>query len=179
MIAANEARALQQAVFTVLPGTESMTRMVWTGSELVPSTDNPNDDDAPSVYAGFDGQGQFTGFAIPGEGTGFQDIHQVLYSYDPLHKQIVGFHVLNSKETPGLGDKIYKDDAFQENFRALSVEPRIRPVAHGSKTNPNEVDCITGATISSKAVVKILNAANESWLQRLPTTVQPPNQEGR
>ena len=64
-------------------------------------------------------------------------------------------------------DKIIFDDHFKANFDALAVEPTIEPVKKGKKTSPNHVDCITGATISSEAVVKILNKGNEQWLELL------------
>jgi hypothetical protein len=38
----------------------------------------------------------------------------------------------------------------------------------GHGTAPNEVDAITGATISSTAIVRILNNANTVWRPRLP-----------
>jgi Na+-translocating ferredoxin:NAD+ oxidoreductase RnfG subunit len=63
-----------------------------------------------------------------------------------------------SRETPGLGDKIYKDPKFVAEFHGLAVEPAIKLIkGHGEAAN--EVDAITGATISSKAVVRIVNQA--------------------
>jgi electron transport complex protein RnfG len=47
------------------------------------------------------------------------------------------------------------------------VDPEIVAVKKGTKTQPNQVDAITGATISSKAVVRIINEANQRWLERL------------
>jgi electron transport complex protein RnfG len=74
-------------------------------------------------------------------------------------------------ETPGIGDKIVKDAAFLENFRALEAKPNatgdglenpIVLVKTGEKNNPWEVDAITGATISSKAVVRMLNETSQA-----------------
>ena len=62
------------------------------------------------------------GFAIPGSEPGFQDIIGALYGYEANGQTIIGFEVLESKETPGLGDKIFKDPDFQTNFTALKVE---------------------------------------------------------
>ncbi|MEW8139698.1 MAG: FMN-binding protein, partial [Candidatus Thiodiazotropha endolucinida] len=99
-------------------------------------------------------------------GPGFQDTIRLLYGYQPKQRKVVGMEILESRETPGLGDKIYKDAEFVSNFDALSVEPEIVTVKRGAKAAPNEVDAITGATISSKAVVRIINQANQQWLQR-------------
>jgi electron transport complex protein RnfG len=96
---------------------------------------------------------------------------------------------LESKETPGLGDKIEKDAGFHANFAALDVSltddfsaPRntIITVKAGHKKNPWEVDGITGATISSRAIGNILAAStrqtvplifkNKSILEKSGTT---------
>ena len=79
----------------------------------------------------------------------------------------MGMEVLESKETPGLGDKIFKDMEFVGAFRDLAVEPEVVVTKKGS-TGDNEVDAISGATISSKAVVRIINQANARWLGSLP-----------
>ena len=75
--------------------------------------------------------------------------------------------VLESRETPGLGDKIYKDAEFVRAFSALSIEPEIMAVKKGTSSMPNEIDAITGATISSKAVVRIINEAHAAWSEKL------------
>jgi electron transport complex protein RnfG len=104
------------------------------------------------------------GYAIPADGSGFMDTIKLIYGFDPTRRVIVGMAVLDSRETPGLGDKIITDSEFHENFVALVVEPEIDAVKKGKKTAENQVDCITGATISSEAVVSILNRSTQRWL---------------
>ena len=83
--------------------------------------------------------------------------------------------ILESRETPGLGDKIYKDMAFVGNFTELSIDPTIVVVKKNTRSQPNEVDAITGATISSKAVVRIINETQAIWSDRLPPSgAEPP-----
>lgn len=171
-IRANKARALREAVFQVLPGSERMERRVWTGEALAPAAEDPVPGE-PSVYAGFDGTGRFVGWAIPAEGAGFQDTIRLLYGYVPEREEIVGMRVLESRETPGLGDRILKDPAFVAEFEGLAVEPRVESVKGGGDA-PNQVDAITGATISSEAVVEIINGGNDAWLPRLPEAVPVP-----
>ena len=55
------------------------------------------------------------------------------------------------------------------SFDDLSIDPQVVAVKKGSKAAANEIDAITGATISSKAVVRIINQANARWHQRLGT----------
>jgi electron transport complex protein RnfG len=81
--------------------------------------------------------------------------------------------VLESKETPGLGDKIIKDLEFVGSFRDLAVDPELVAVKKG-RTHENEVDAISGATISSNAVVRIINESNARWLERLPDPASAP-----
>jgi len=71
--------------------------------------------------------------------------------------------VLDSKETPGLGDKIYKDKAFVEQFFKGPATPLKGVKIGAGKGLPNEVDTITGATISSTAVINIINHGLQEW----------------
>ena len=170
-IQANQARELREAVFKVLPGTERFQEMVFVEGKLV-ETELDADE---VVYAGYDQGDELLGYAIPGEGAGFQDTIKIIYGYQPDQRIIVGMEVLESRETPGLGDKIIKDAAFRGNFLELSVDPEIIPVTE--KGAPNEIDTITGATISSKAIANILNTTNERWLPRLDASKPKDQQE--
>ncbi|MBJ20861.1 MAG: hypothetical protein CL933_15750 [Deltaproteobacteria bacterium] len=165
MIEANRAAALREAVFRVVPGSKAMQRLVVKGGTLAVAGDKES---GASIYAAYDDTGKFVGYAVPGQGSGFQDTIRLIYGFDPASKRVVGMDVLESKETPGLGDKIYKDEAFVAGFSKLAIEPEIVVVKNGTKSKDNEVDGITGATISSKAVVKIINAGNDTWQKRLP-----------
>ncbi|MBD3334912.1 MAG: FMN-binding protein [Candidatus Eisenbacteria bacterium] len=177
MIKANQARALRQAVFQVVPGSEAMQKLVVRDGRLVIEPEGGAEDE-PGIYAAYDANGGFLGYAIPSEGSGFQDVIKLIYGYDPSEKRVIGMQVLESRETPGLGDKIFKDQDFIAEFRDLAVEPRVEAVAKGTAAAPNEVDAITGATISSKAVVKIINQGNDQWLPLLPEQAPPLEREG-
>ena len=120
-----------------------------------------------AVFGGYDEDGKLVGYAIPGAGPGFQDIVSLLFGYLPDVRKVVGMEILESRETPGLGDKIYKDLEFVANFHDLAIDPEIVAVKKGRKAAPNEVDAITGATISSKAVVRIINESKRVWASRL------------
>ena len=165
-ITANKARELREAVFKVLPGVSQMQALVYRDGELV-VVEKPEKDE-PVVYGGYDEQSAFVGYAMPGAGPGFQDTIGLLYGYRPDEKIVVGMEILESRETPGLGDKIYKDDDFVGNFAQLAVDPGIVLVKAGRAAD-HEVDAITGATISSRAVVRIIDGALEDWIDVLPT----------
>lgn len=163
-----KAEALEQAVFKVLPGVSS-TQMYLLGPEGKFSPAEGSDGKNPVVYAGYDDTGALAGIAIEASGQGYADVIRILYGYSPSTQTVVGFYVLESKETPGLGDKIEKDENFLANFDALSVAlsedlsqivNKVVPVKQGSKSNPWEVDGITGATISSRAIGDIIGESS-------------------
>jgi electron transport complex protein RnfG len=171
-ITANKARELREAVFKVLPGVSQMQALVYRDGELV--VVEVADKDEPVIYGGYGEQSEFVGYAMPAAGPGFQDTIAILYGYQPAEKIVVGMEVLESRETPGLGDKIYKDAVWVGGFSALSVEPEIIAVKKGTKSQPNEIDAITGATISSKAVVRIINETHAAWSAQLPAAGAEP-----
>ena len=170
-----KAEALEKAIFKVIP--ESTTKKTFELDEANSFAESSGGDkEAQLVYAGYDDSGNLKGIAIEASGIGFADIVRILYGYDLEKQAVVGFYVLESKETPGLGDKIEKDDNFLANFDALDVslaedlsalKNTIVPVKSGAKENPWEVDCITGATITSKAIGNMLGTSTEQWVPLL------------
>lgn len=168
-----KAEALEQAVFKVLPGiTKTGIFELTSEGKFIPS--DGKDRTKTLVYAGYDDQNTLKGIAIEAKGQGYADILKVLYGYDPVSQTIVGFYVLESKETPGLGDKIEKDENFLSNFKGLSVAlsedfktviNKLIPVKFGTKENPWEVEGITGATISTRAIGNIMG---ESTAKMIP-----------
>ncbi|MBM4345446.1 MAG: FMN-binding protein [Deltaproteobacteria bacterium] len=174
LIAANRAAAMQAAVTRVVPGAVQAASYERVGDKVQPSkVEVGAASDKPMAYAGLDKDGRVLGFAIPAEGPGFMDTIRLLYGYVPGKGTVIGMEVLDSRETPGLGDKIIKDADFVGNFKQLDSKPEIVGKKKGTKSKPNEIDFITGATISSKAVVKILNGSTAQWAQPL-TTAAPP-----
>jgi len=168
----NREEALERAIFRVLPGTAT-TATYELNEQKTLVTPSPEAKDGDLIYAGFDESGNLTGVAVPASGQGYADVLRILYGYDPEKEAVVGMYVLESKETPGLGDKIEKDPDFLQNFEALDVslneegtalKNRVVPVKSGTKENPWEVDGITGATISSRAIGNILGNSTEKWV---------------
>ncbi len=172
IIKKNKTEALEKAVFKVLPGaTKKITYKLNDDKSFEEFHQERQKEQL--VYAGFDDDGKLVGLAIEASGQGFQDVLNILYGYSPESQTLIGFYVLESKETPGLGDKIEKDKAFLDNFSALDVSLEesldalknlVNPVKHGTKKNPWEIDCITGATISSKAIGKIIKESSQYWV---------------
>jgi len=171
-IRANRARALMEAVYQVVPGAETVRTFALGADGVMAPVESEGGGDR--YYAGFNKDGALTGVAIAAQGQGFQDLIKVLYGYDPARETIVGMKVLDSKETPGLGDKIGKDPDFLADVSDLDVrlveggEGLLHPIEvrkGGKRAERWQIDAITGATISSKAVGKLLG---ESAARRLP-----------
>jgi len=171
----NKAEALQKAIFHVLPNASTSTTYYLDESDGFKLLEG--DDVAEQlVYAGYDDAEQLVGLAVEAQGMGYQDVIALIYGYSFTEQAIIGIQVLESKETPGLGDKIETDPDFLENFKSLDVSVRgdgstlanaIVPVKHGEKTKPWEVDSITGATISSVAIANLLDRSAQYWVPRI------------
>ena len=175
VIAHNKAVALEKAVFAVLPETytKKSFQLNNDGKFEELKTDSPSTENLPVVHVAYDKNQQVTGFALTAQGMGFQDTIELIYGYIPDNNAIVGFRVLASRETPGLGSKIETDKEFLKNFSQLdvtlsddqtSLAHPIETVKTGKKTQPWQIDMITGATISSQAVGRILQNSASNWL---------------
>lgn len=108
------------------------------------------------LYEVFDSKNNSLGYALPYEGNGFQGKIRLIVGINKDLKNMVGLKVLEQVETPGLGTKV-TESAFTNQFNDLLVDPEIAWVKGIQPSNPNEIQAITGATISSKAVVRIIN----------------------
>jgi electron transport complex protein RnfG len=102
-------------------------------------------------------EGQLAGWVVKTAGQGYADKIEMLIGLDPMIEKITGIFVLDQKETPGLGNKIVTDE-WRSQFLAKSTAQPLATVK-GKSSAGNEIDAITGATISSKAVTDIINAA--------------------
>ncbi|MGD8278448.1 MAG: FMN-binding protein [Gemmatimonadota bacterium] len=156
-ILAHQALVLGQAIEEVLSDPARYDTLYVAGDALTkqpPAGTDPASLD--KVYLGFDDDGAPVGFAVQWAEPGFQDVITLLFGYDAANNRLLGMTVMEAKETPGLGDKIIKDTAFVNGFSGPTTP--IVGVKVGAGTGaPEEVDMITGATISSRAVIKIIN----------------------
>lgn len=163
MIEENKRLAIERALFKVIPGAVSRQDFVISADGIHRVE---QDIEGTTLYAGYDQDGRLKGVALEAAAIGYQDVIRILYGYDPYCQCIRGIEVLKMAETPGIGDKIAKDPDFLENFIALEarvdvsgkgLEHAIVPVKHGTRSEPWQIDAISGATISSKAIARMLN----------------------
>ena len=71
-------------------------------------------------------------------------------------EKITAIEILEQVETPGLGTKV-SEAPFLDQFEQLQTSPNIKWIKNIEPSQPNEVQAITGATISSRSVVAIIN----------------------
>lgn len=68
---------------------------------------------------------------------------------------ISGVKVLSQSETPGLGAKV-EETVFTDKFKGVTIEDKIK-IVKTAPSNDGEIQGITGATISSNAVLSGIN----------------------
>lgn len=175
VILRNQIDLRQEAVFHVLPGATGTRafRLKDDGTfEAVPLESQGPD----VVYAGYNQEQQLVGIAMIGQSPGYQDVVQLTFGYSFESQTILGFRVLASRETPGLGDRVESDEGFLRNFDRLDVRLAIDQqslanpiefVKQGQKTDDWQIDGISGATITSRTVTKILSEGTAYWVPKL------------
>jgi electron transport complex protein RnfG len=153
----HQARATAAAIDEVLASpTRTQTLFLWQGAYTPAVPAGADTVRLEKIWAGYGDDGRLIGYAVIGAEPGFQDVIRLMFGYDPVQRRVLGMRVLENKETPGLGDKIVKDSTFVQAFNA-AVAPLL-PVKPGTQQGAEgEVQTITGATISSRAVIGIIN----------------------
>jgi electron transport complex protein RnfG len=156
-IEAHQARVLQEALSEVLNGpAETATFFLVDGAFTATPPPAADTAAADRLYVGYDDVGTPMGVALTAGEPGFMDIIGLIFGYDPGSERVLGMKVLESKETPGLGDKIEKDSVFVAGFNGVDA-PLVGVKPGAGSGADNEVDMITGATISAQAIVDIIN----------------------
>jgi electron transport complex protein RnfG len=175
IIQRNQVNARQRAIAHVLPGTQRSVAFRWTDDGKFELTaDNSTEPDL--VFAGYDSQGALVGLALEASGMGYADNIRLIYGYSLESEAIIGTKVLETRETPGLGDRIEFDKQFLKNFVRLDVrvaesgDRLVHPIEFvkaGQKTADWQIDGISGATISSRAITEALNKSASQWVPRI------------
>ena len=108
--------------------------------------------------------GNLVGYCFSAQGAGFADKIELIIAVDSKFDKCKGFAVMYSQETPGFGDKIVPtgEGTFSDEFIGSPCpksDSLLKVEKVGDKGNPNDnvIVAITGATITSEAVTKIVN----------------------
>lgn len=168
------AQRVAAAVREVLKAPARWDTLYLVGAALTttpPAGTNPGE--LPRAYLARDGDGTPLGVAVTAQEPGFQEELQVMVGFDPESGALTGIKLLEQKETPGLGDKI-EDSSFTAQFER-KVAP-LKGAKAAAASDLGMVQTITGATISSRAVIRIVNHAIERWRPLLQAYQAKPGQ---
>lgn len=137
-----EKQRIEKAIFSILPEARDVDEIKFK-SQLLYKCKNEN--------------GQVIGLAFIAEGPGYQDLIKVLVATNTDFSVIKGIEILENIETPGLGAKITEDE-FKKQFEDTSSILKLSKEISEKGNKETVIQAITGATISSQAVVDIINA---------------------
>jgi len=156
-IAFNIQQEIEQAIKTVVPGTVVSEKL--------------HEEQAFTVYAGNAEDGTLAGYAVYASGAGFQDTITVMFGTDIEVKRLTRIMILRQTETPGLGANIESEDLFLKFWEDRDIQADLtlhKPAASSpSELTPTEINTITGATISSEAVLNIVNFSLEKLKDKI------------
>jgi electron transport complex protein RnfG len=108
------------------------------------------------VYRAISEAGECVGWSFNAAGSGFADKIELVVAVDKDFEKLAGFDVLSSNETPGFGDQI-KYDYYRDQFAGAPAEELKLVTSGDPKKIDAEIVAISGATVSSEAVVEIIN----------------------
>jgi len=100
-------------------------------------------------------EGTLAGHVAKASGQGYADKIELLLGLDADARAITGLFILDQKETPGLGNRII-EKPWRNQFLGKPSATRL-VVVKGNPGKDNEIDAISGATISSRSVTGIVN----------------------
>ena len=150
-IALNIQAEIEEAIEEVVDAAED-DQMVYEEEDFV-------------IYRELEDDGDLAGFAVQATGVGFQDRITLMLGTTPSLERIIRLAILDQKETPGLEAKIADNESFLlywENRDSSGTITLHKPaVSSPEELLPTEVNTITGATISSEAVLSIVNTSLE------------------
>ncbi len=127
---------------------------------LVKEADNFKPVDGKTEWFAAQKGGKTIAYVVPSESKGFGGAIKMLVAVTPDGK-VIDFNIVAHNETPGLGDNASKD-SFRGQFKNKKAEG-LEVVKDPSNTK--NIQAMTGATISSKAVTKGVKEAVEQVTQ--------------
>jgi H+/Na+-translocating ferredoxin:NAD+ oxidoreductase subunit G len=101
--------------------------------------------------------GKRSGWVVKAKGQGYADTIELLIGLDADARNITGLYVLGQKETPGLGNRIV-EPKWRDQFQGKSAVSPLKVIKAGT-AGSDEIDSVSGATISSTSVCRIINTA--------------------
>lgn len=114
-------------------------------------------EDGTSIVAALDEAGNVIGYVVVNVAEGGYGGDITVMTGVNIEGKVTGVDILSHSETAGLGAK-----ADEQDFRDRFVDHIFGITVSKDKAGENSIDAITGATITSRAVVGAVNAAIEA-----------------
>lgn len=131
--------------------------------EAIANEVNPSEPEVIlEAYTGYKGD-EIVGYTVKTNPKGYAGGIEMLTGFKLADKSIEGITIINQTETPGLGAKSAESD-FQDQFKGKDGSQPIKVIKSGSAVD-NQIDAITGATITSNAVVNGVNLSEMVFLK--------------
>ena len=131
-----------------------------------------------ALYTAYQKDGQtLKGYAFTVGGPGFWGPIYGMVAVDQKASRILGISFYKHSETPGLGGRM-TEAWFTDQFAGLKLEPmnEDRKIFYlrsaGTLKGPNELDAITGATQTSRAIESFLNQELKRFLKEVWISVK-------
>ena len=119
-----------------------------------------------------DGQGYYVAengeIAFPYSGPGLWGPIEGIVAIRPNFETLAGVTISRQEETPGLGSRITETE-YLEQFEGKRFADGLELVQPGRSSADNEIDSITGATMTANAFVKLLN---ENIMETVPVIAE-------
>ncbi|OGW75102.1 MAG: hypothetical protein A2Z72_05650, partial [Omnitrophica bacterium RBG_13_46_9] len=109
LIIENQKNETEQAIFKIFPDGKSYNTKTVKGEDLFTVKDKDN---------------ASLGYAFLAEGYGYQGTISIMAGIKLDLETLVGIEILESQETPGLGQEITQDK-FKSQFKGLKTSPEI------------------------------------------------------
>lgn len=145
-IAQQTQQKAEQARAVVLPNAESFEQI---SAEL---------DGVSEVCKGLK-NGETVGYTFTASSNGYGGAVEVMVGIDSKSGEISGVSILSQGETPGLGANAVKSD-FTDQYKQKAQEITV---IKNAAPKDGEIEALTGATITSRAVTNAVNSAVKAY----------------
>jgi RnfABCDGE-type electron transport complex G subunit len=98
-----------------------------------------------------------SGLAFAYSGSGLWGPINGIVALNPDLSTLKGVTIIHQEETPGLGSRI-TEQSYLDQFRGKDFTAGLKLMPPGKSRGNDEIDAITGATLTPKAFLQILNA---------------------
>ena len=114
------------------------------------------------IYFIYGKDGEKLGYAFTASGSGYGGVIDILVGLNS-NFEIEGVSIISQTETPGVGARI-TESSFTDQFKGLTINDIAL------KSGGGKIDAITGATISSNAVVSAIRDRMSEVLDTLESS---------